>query len=49
MDGCSGVNVVVFSQADECELGLEAVDPVVECGDGDFGFVFAPYGSLGLL
>ena len=46
--GCVGVDVKLFSKADEGELILEAFDPVVESGYGDLGFVFSFHGGLGL-
>ena len=43
-----GVDVELFSEADECEFVLEAGGPVVERGYGDSDFVFAFHGCLGL-
>ena len=43
------VDGVVLSEADKGEVRLEALDPVVERGDGDLGLVLALYGGLGLL
>jgi hypothetical protein len=47
--GCGGIDIVVFSQADECEVWLEALDPVVERGYGDLGLMLALHGGLGFL
>ena len=44
-----GVDVELFSEADECEFVLEAGGPVVKCGYRDLGFVFTFHSCLGLL